>query len=287
MKWAAVHPAPGRWRFAAADALVAFAGARGMRVRGHPLLWHEQLPAWVEALEASPAALRRALAGHVGRLVGRYRGRVAAWDVVNEAVTPEGALRPTVFRALGDGYLAEAFGLAHAADPGALLFYNDFGLETPGRKADRVHRLLEGLRAAGAPVHGVGLQMHLDAARPPDLRALQATVAGFAALGLAVEVTEMDVRVRGLGGPPAARLARQRAVYRDGLAACLAGARCRAVTFWGLTDRHSWIDARFGADDPLLFDRDYAEKPALEGVREALAGAPGPALRPGAAGGGR
>lgn len=270
MKWTLVHPSPDRWCFEPADAVVAFAEDGDMRVRGHALVWHQQLPAWVGAC-ATPTALRAALADHIGRLVGRYRGRVAAWDVVNEAVTRGGGLRRTVFsRALGEGYIAEAFRLAHAADPGALLFYNDFGAETLGRKSDRVYRLLADLRADGAAVHGVGLQMHLDAAQLPDLDALHENIARLAALGLAVEVTEMDVRIRSLDGDRAARFAIQRDVYRDVLAACLAVPDCRAVTFWGLTDRHSWIDARFGADDPLLFDEGYREKPAYLGVRDAI-----------------
>jgi endo-1,4-beta-xylanase len=272
MKWAVVHPSLDRWCFEPADAVVAFAESRGMRIRGHALVWHEQLPGWVGACP-TPAALHAALADHIGRLVGRYRGRVAAWDVVNEAVTASGGLRRTMFsRALGVGYIAEAFRLAHAADPGARLFYNDFGAEALGRKSDRVHRLLADLRADGVPVHGVGLQMHLDAARLPDLDALRENIARLGALGLAVEVTEMDVRVRSLDGDRAARLARQGDVYRDVLAACLDAPACRAVTFWGLTDRHSWIDRRFGADDPLLFDEEYGEKPAYRGVRDAIVG---------------
>jgi endo-1,4-beta-xylanase len=272
LKWGPVHPAPERWELAPADAVVAFAERRAMRVRGHALVWHEQLPAWVSA--RMPAGrLHRVLGEHVQALVRRYRGRVAVWDVVNEAVAHDGrGLRRTLFeRRLGAGYVADAFHLAHAADPGAQLFYNDYGAEAPGRKADAVHDLVARLRAAGAPVHGVGLQMHVDGARPPGPDAVARNVARLAALGLAVEITEMDVRITTLPGDCGARLAAQRAMYRDLVGACLAVPGFRAVTVWGVTDRHSWVHARWGADDPLLLDAAYRPKPAYDGLWDAIA----------------
>jgi endo-1,4-beta-xylanase len=272
LKWGPVHPAPDRWELGPADAVVAFGESRAMRVRGHALVWHEQLPDWVGA-RMTATRLHRVLGDHVRRLVGRYRGRIALWDVVNEAIAGDGrGLRRTVLqRRLGGGHVADAFHLAHAADPAARLFYNDHGAEAPGRKADAVHELLARLRAAGAPVHGVGLQMHVDAARPPDPQAVARNVARLAALGLAVEISEMDVRVASLPGDRGARLAVQRGVYRDLVAACLEVPGFQAVTVWGVADRHSWIDARWGADDPLLFDDEYRPKPAYDGLRDAIA----------------
>jgi endo-1,4-beta-xylanase len=271
LKWALVHPAPDVWCYRPADAVVDFAEGRGVRIRGHVLLWHEQLPSWV-GHRMTASELGAALARHIGPLVRRYRGRVAVWDVVNEAVAPTGrGLRRTVFRqTLGEDYIAEAFWLAHAADPDAVLFYNEYGAEALDRKSDFVYRLLCDLREKRVPVHGVGLQMHVDAARLPDLDAVHDNVARLAALGLAVEITEMDVRLQSLAGDRARRLAIQRGVYRDIVSACLTGSRCRAVTFWGITDRYSWIDARWGADHPLLFDEDYRPKPAYLGVLDAI-----------------
>jgi endo-1,4-beta-xylanase len=274
MKWGPVHPGEREWRFEPADQLVAFAEAHRMRVHGHTLVWQAQLPDWVtRALSARNVA--RAMATHIETLVGRYRGRVAAWDVVNEALGAGGRRRRTVFfRALGPDYLAEAFRLAHAADPAARLYYNDEGVEGGGWKSDALYALVRGLVDRGVPIHGVGLQMHLDAGargRPtPD--AIAANVARLAALGLEVRISEMDVRIRRVRRRrPEGRLAAQRAVYHDVIAACARVPGFAGVTFWGLTDAHSWIDDRFGEDDPLLFDAAYAPKPAYFGVRDALA----------------
>jgi endo-1,4-beta-xylanase len=269
MKWGPVHPTARGWSFAPADRLVELAEAHGLSVHGHALVWHRQLPSWVDG-GMTPRRLAGELAGHVETLVGRYRGRVASWDVVNEAVADRGGLRRTVFLdALGPGYVADAFRLAHAADPAARLYYNDYGADALSPKADAVHDLVRRLLHDGVPLHGVGLQMHLRAARPPAPAAITAHVARLAALGLAVRISEMDVRIRRLRrGDP---LARQRRVYEDAIAACAGIPGFAGVTFWGLSDAHSWVHAEFGADAPLLFDRDYAPKPAYFGVRDALA----------------
>jgi endo-1,4-beta-xylanase len=269
MKWAPAHPAEDEWRFGPADRLVDFAEAHGMRVHGHTLVWHRQLPGWLTR-DLSRRAVAHRLTVHVETLVGRYRGRVAAWDVVNEAVSAAGTLRPTVFlRALGPGYVAEAFRLAHAADPGARLYYNDHGAEGRGWKADAVLALVRRLLDQGVPIHGVGLQMHLRATHPPRPDAIRANVARLAALGLEVRISEMDVRIRRVRRPDP--LAVQRRVYGDAIAACAGMPGFAGVTFWGVTDRHSWVHEEFGEDAPLLFDRDYAPKPAYLGALAALA----------------
>jgi endo-1,4-beta-xylanase len=270
LKWGPVHPAPHRWHFDPADRLVEFAEAHRLRIHGHALVWHRQLPGWL-----TPALSRRAvvqaLTSHVETVVGRYAGRIAAWDVVNEAVADDGRrLRDTFFlRTCGAGHIAEAFRLAHAADPGARLYYNDYGAEGAGPKSDAVYALVRRLLDEGVPVHGVGLQMHLRATHPPEPAAITANVARLRALGLEVRISEMDVRIRRVRqGDP---LARQHLVYQDAIAACVGMSGFTDVTFWGVTDAHSWIHRAFGNDDPLLFDRDYAPKPAYFGVRAALA----------------
>jgi endo-1,4-beta-xylanase len=269
MKWGPVHPTEHGWNFAPADRIVDFALAHGLRVHGHALVWHEQLPGWLTPT-LGQRALARALAEHVETLVGRYRGRVAAWDVVNEAVGDRGRLRRRVFqRALGPGYLAEAFRLAHAADPDARLYYNDHGAEADGAKSDVVYSLLRRLLDEGVPIHGVGLQMHLRATHPPEPDAVRANVARLTALGLEVRISEMDVRIRHVRRRDP--LAVQRRVYHDAIAACAETPGFAGLTVWGVSDAHSWIAARFGEDDPLLFDADYAPKPAYFGARDALA----------------
>jgi endo-1,4-beta-xylanase len=269
MKWSQIHPGESEWRFGPADHLVEFALGRSMRVHGHTLVWHQQLPRWVDGLK-SPASLAAALGRHIGTLVGRYRGRVASWDVVNEAVTDRGVFRDSIFlRRLGPGYIADAFGLAHGADPAARLYYNDFEAEGLGRKADAVYALVRRLVDDGLPIHGVGLQMHLDAAAAPAPDDVAANVARLAALGLEVRISEMDVRIRRLRARDP--LEGQRAVYQETLAACVNAPGFTGVSFWGVTDAHSWIHRRFGRDAPLLFDAVYAPKPAYFGVRDALA----------------
>ena len=269
MKWEAVHPFEHGWRFDPADHLVAFAEAHRMHVHGHTLVWHRQLPGWL-----TPARTRRqvtrALVSHIETLVGRYAGRVASWDVVNEAIADQGGLRDTYFlRTYGAGYVAEAFRLAHAADPGARLYYNDYGAEDVGRKSDAVYALAWSLLDQGVPLHGVGLQMHLRAAQPPAASAVAANVARLLALGLEVRISEMDVRIRRIRRDEPLTL--QRRVYHDAIVACAGMPGFAGVTFWGVGDAHSWIHGEFGEDAPLLFDRDYAPKPAYYGVRDALA----------------
>jgi endo-1,4-beta-xylanase len=272
MKWDPVQRQPGVFDFSGADQVVGFAETHGMNVKGHALVWHAATPAWVE--ELSPPELQIALEDHIRTVVGRYRGRVAVWDVVNEAIDDStGGLRDTLFlQGLGPGYIAQAFRLAREADPEALLVYNDYGAERLNRKSDAVYELVKGLKEGGVPIDGVGLQMHVDATRTPPVGEVAANMARLADLGLLVNISEMDVRIRGLGGATTSRLQRQREVYRDLVGACVAQPRCDTVTFWGFTDAHSWIDSFFAEDDPLLFDEQYQAKPAFFGVEDALRG---------------
>ncbi|CAA9282446.1 MAG: GH10 [uncultured Chloroflexi bacterium] len=274
MKFGPLQPERGRFDFAPADEIVAFGRDHGMAVRGHTLVWHRQNPEWIAALaERETAALWPALRAHIQAVMEHYRGQVAAWDVVNEAVADDGSPRDTLWlRALGAGYVAHAFRWAHEADPGAPLFYNDYGADGLGPKADAVHALLCDLLDQGVPVHGVGLQMHVGLGRlTPDPDAVAAHMRRLGALGLEVHVTEMDVRLQTGSGPLAERPAEQARVYERTLAACLSERACTSVTFWGFTDRHSWIPSFTGQDDaPLLFDPQYQPKPAYHAVARAL-----------------
>ena len=271
MKWDPVQKTPGVFDFSGADRIVEFAEERGMRVKGHALVWHGATPAWVTAL--SPPELRIAVEDHIRTVAGRYRGRVWAWDVVNEAIDDaQPGLRSTVFsRGLGSDYVAEAFRLARQADPEAQLIYNDYGGEGLNRKSNDVYNLVRDLKQRGL-VDGVGLQMHVSAASLPSIADIAVNIRRLAALGLQVNISEMDVRVRDVPGDTAAKLERQRQVYRDVVAACVAEPRCEAITLWGFTDAHSWIDGFFGPDDPLLFDDQYRAKPAFFGVQDAFLG---------------
>lgn len=279
LKWGSVEPRRGAPDYADADAIIAFAEAHAQVIRGHTLVWHLQLPAWVEGL--APADLRAALDAHIDRTVGRYRGRVAIWDVVNEALDDAGGLRDSVFlRALGPGYVADAFRRAHAADPAALLAYNDYGLEGDGPKTDAAVALLAGLLADGVPVHVVGLQAHLTAYElaigDTTETELRHAIQRFGALGLRVHLTELDLRVAALPVEPAARLAYQAAAYQRVVAICRDEPACDVVSFWGATDRDSWLDRGATDEDPLPWDDAGAPKPAVDAIRRALDGDAGP-----------
>jgi endo-1,4-beta-xylanase len=270
MKWAVIEPGPDKWNWAPADGLVAWASAHGMRVKGHALVWHQQIPSWVSSM-TDPKEIRRAFVDHITAEVTHFKGRVAAWDVVNEA-TLDDSLRPDIFlTALGPDYIKLAFETAHAADPGALLIYNDYGIEGRGAHSDFVYKMLEGLRASGTPVGGVGMQMHIDGGGNPSPADIRWSMQRLGGLGLHVNISEMDVRVSGLQGTPEVRIVLQRDVYHDVVAVCATEPECDAVTFWGFTDAFTWVDSFYGPNNhPLLFDGHYQKKPAYYGVLDAM-----------------
>jgi endo-1,4-beta-xylanase len=227
--------------------------------------------------------LHAALVRHVQGVVGHYKGKVAAWDVVNEALA-EGSSgdmrRDSPFFALGPTYIDEAFKLAKEADPQAVLFYNDYEIEGEGTpKSDAAYALCKRLKEAGVPIDGIGMQMHVDPRHWPSADSIKRNMERFAALGLTVEITEMDVPVGEIDGTIDEKLAKQSTIAHDIVAACVAVDKCAAVTFWGLTDTQSWLSsAEWGhlrgrlPHYPLLFNAAYQPKPVVAGVVEAFAG---------------
>jgi endo-1,4-beta-xylanase len=278
MKPSFVQPAAGTFDFQAPDAIFAFAAANAMTVRGHTLVWHQQNPAWLERVAATGADAAGALRDHIFGVVRHYRQDgpvpVPVWDVVNEALTDNGLVRDTLWsRALGPGYLADAFRWAHEADPDARLFYNDYGAEGMGRKANAVHAMLRDLMRDGVPIHGVGLQMHvgIGPGQSPTPTEVAANIARLRALDLEVHITEMDVKLQTGTGSDESRLADQAQVYAETLATCL-GAGVTSFTCWGFTDAHSWIPGFTGKPDGALpFDAAYQPKPAYHALARVLA----------------
>ncbi|MBA3327719.1 MAG: endo-1,4-beta-xylanase [Solirubrobacterales bacterium] len=266
MKWDVVAPEQGTFEFGPADEIVGRAHDAGQVVRGHTLVWHSQTPGWLGPLDAEE--LRAAMLEHIARVAGHFRGRVATWDVVNEAITDRGRLRRSVFlQRLGPGYVAQAFRAAREADPDAKLFINDFGIEGINPKSDRLYALVRELKAQGAPVDGVGFQMHVNLKGVPADFA--ANLRRFVALGVEVAVTEADVALR----QPASEgdLAAQARVFTDALRGCLEVAKCRSFTFWGFTDSRSWIpENQPGFGRATLLDSRLRPKPAYEAVQRAL-----------------
>ena len=270
MKFGPLHPEPDRYDFDDADLIVDFAQAHGMQVRGHTLVWHNQLPDWLKDGDWSKEELMEILHSHIDTVVGRYRGRVAAWDVVNEAITDNGTLRNSIWlRGIGPEYIEMAFRWAHEADPDALLFYNDYGAEGVCPKANAVYTLVEDLVKRGVPIHGVGLQMHVSLDWCPEAESVALNVERLSALGLQTHITEMDVRVP----EPATqeKLEAQATIYRDMLHGCISSEGCTAFVLWGFTDSHSWVPSFFpGYGSALIFDSNYEPKPACEALEEVI-----------------
>ena len=273
MKFDATEPRRGVYTFSEADSIVAFARAHAMQVRGHNLAWYLALPAWLTTGKFTRNELMTILHDHIFAEVAHYRGQVNIWDVVNEAVNDDGSLRNSIWlRGIGPDYLDLAFRWAHEANPRARLFYNDYGGEGLGRKSDAIYALLKGLLKRGVPIDGVGLQMHVSLASYPKPQNVLANMQRLTALGLEVQITEMDVKIQDDARSMQARLDAQASIYRDMLSTCLSVERCTAFVTWGFTDAHSWIPAFTGhSDAPLIFDEKYRPKAAyfaLVGVLE-------------------
>ena len=267
MKWSAIEPERGEFEFGPADDIVDRAGDARQKVRGHTLVWHAQLPDWVRELSAEE--LRQATREHIRTVMRHYADDVGVWDVVNEPVDDRGGLRESVFmRRLGPGFIEDAFRTARAADRDAKLYLNEIGAEGINAKSNRMYEIVRGLKAAGAPIDGVGFQTHanLDGLPGDFVQNMQR----FAALGLDIAITEADV---GLPLPAdAAKLDAQAAIYRDIVRSCRA-VDCRSLTFWGFTDGRSWIsETQAGMGAATLLDEELRPKPAFGAVQGALGG---------------
>ena len=273
MKWEVVEPKRGQLDFSEADKLVAFAKANKQKVRGHTLVWHSQLPAWltdgVKSGNIGKKELRRILKRHVKAEVRHFKGDVWAWDVVNEAFNEDGTLRDSLWlQQLGPGYIADAFRWANQADKKAILFYNDYNTEGINPKSDAAYNLIKQLRSEGVPIEGYGVQGHLstDYGLP---NGMEANLRRFAELGMKTAVTEADVRITLPASP--AEVQAQDNGYSYMLQSCLLERSCISFTVWGFTDKYSWIPGVFaGEGQANLFDEDYQPKSAYEVVQRDL-----------------
>ena len=294
LKWDAVHPTPDGYDFTEADRYVEFGEKNHMTIVGHTLVWHNQTPRWVfqdkngRPLSGTNAADRALLLArmrdHIHTVVGRYKGRIQIWDVVNEALNPNGTLRQSSWeKIIGPDYIEKAFQYAHEADPDAILRYNDFSLEDEPKRSAAI-ALMKKLLAEGVSVTAIGFQDHVQMKWPSAEREDE-TISAFAKLGLKVMITEMDVNV--LGGRRTAEVSEMASqgranTYANGLPpeieqqltqryADLFGVFIKhhndipLVTLWGATDADSWLNWR-GRNFPLLFDREGKPKPAFYSV---------------------
>ena len=271
MKFGPLSPAPGQYDFTEADAIVAFADKNNLVVRGHTLVWTNQLPQWLSDGAYTQSETREILRNHILTVVGRYRGKVQYWDVVNEALANDGSIASNNFwmEHIGPDYIALAFEWAHEADPDALLFYNESYAEGKGEKADGVISLAQSLIARGVPIHGIGMEMHTGLGWSPNPQEVAHNMQRISTLGLDVQITEMDVRIE----QPVTldELNQQARVYAEILRVCLKATNCSAFSVWGLTDANSWIPSVYpGTGSALIFDEIMQPKPAYEAMIKVL-----------------
>jgi endo-1,4-beta-xylanase len=291
MKWDVTQPTQTTYNFQPGDELVAFAQAHGMRVRGHNLCWYTQFPAWLApyAATATPQQMATLLQNHITTEVTHFKGQVFAWDVVNEAFddSAAAALRDSIWYdqpgigQTGTGYIAQAFRWAHAADPYALLFYNDYNIEEPGPKFDAVLSMVQDFVNNGVPINGVGFEMHVLNTYYPSATQLAQNMQALAALGLQVHITEMDVRlpVDSSGNASAADLQTQAQIYQTIMTVCLQQPNCTAFQVWGVSYNDSWIPSFFpGYGAALPFDFNYNPTPAFSALMTAMETTP-PSLK--------
>jgi endo-1,4-beta-xylanase len=272
--WAHLRPTPTEFRFEDADSLLAFAEANGMTMRGHTLVWYGAMPDWTKTI-AGAAATERAMTDHIEKVMGRYRGKVKTWHVVNEPIDDAKGdvpgLRPSLWLAnLGDKYIDLAFRTAHRVDPACKLVLNEYDLEsidgTSPKKREAFRRLIHSLLDRDVPLHGIGLQGHIRGQYQIDRDGLFAFVAELHSLGLAVHVTELDVIDNALPGPSAMHDALVATRAYDFLEPIVAAARPEIIATWGITDRHTWVPIWNKRKDglpnrPLPFDANCQPKP--------------------------
>jgi endo-1,4-beta-xylanase len=296
LKWESVHPQPGTYRFEGPDRYVAFGEKYRMFIIGHTLIWHNQTPRWVfQDDKGNPVdrdTLLSRMREHIQTVVGRYKGRIKGWDVVNEALNEDGTMRQSPWlKIIGEDYLQKAFEFAHEADPNAQLYYNDYSLENEAKRNGAIE-LIKKLKAAGVPIHAVGLQGH-DKLDWPSVEQQDATIAAFAKLGIKVNITELDidvlpraVRSQGAEVTLNAENSAQLNPYPNGLPDSMQQTLAKRyadlfavfvkhrdaierVTFWGVADGDSWLNnwpVRGRTSYPLLFDRAGQPKPAFDAV---------------------
>jgi endo-1,4-beta-xylanase len=286
MKIGPIHPTEDQYNFRNADAIIGFAQRNKIKVRGHNLVWHfeSQTPKWIfkdkDGNTASKELVLQRLKDHIMTVAGRYKGKVYAWDVANEVISdqPDEYLRPSDwYKICGEEYIAKAFQWAHEADPNALLFYNDYN-EISAVKREKIYKLVKGLKDAGVPIHGVGLQAHW-AVNEPSREQLDSTLKKFADLGLKIQITELDISVY-----PKEHNARERRPEDANTAFTAEKEKAQlekykmcfelfekyknaisGVTFWNISDKYSWLDnfpVRGRKDYPLLFDQNLKPKKA-------------------------
>ncbi|MBN1129266.1 MAG: endo-1,4-beta-xylanase [Chitinispirillaceae bacterium] len=274
MKPNAMQPSQNTFRFTTADRLVAFARENNMKIRGHTLVWHNQNPNWLASGSWTRQTLLAVMKKHIDSVVGYYKGKIYEWDVVNEAFDDGGAgtMRSSFWKnTIGEDYLDSAFVYAHRADPNALLYYNDYSTSTVNAKSTAIYNKIRTMLNNKIPIHGIGFQSHqMTSDNSAALyNNIKTNFDRFAALGLTIAITELDVRMQLPSDQT--KLQAQAAVYRSFMQAALATPACKTFMIWGFTDKHSWIPSTFsGYGDALIYNTNYQPKPAYTALLDVL-----------------
>jgi endo-1,4-beta-xylanase len=292
MKAVWIHPEWDRYNFSLADQLMEYGKKHRIKINGHTLIWHSQVPSFVRRMKSADS-LREYFTSHITTVAGRYNGKIFSWDVVNEALNEDGTLRNSIFlQHLGEDYIVEAFRLAQKASPDAELYYNDYNIERPKKRAGAI-AIIKKIQAAGVRIDGVGIQGHWRAARIP-LADIEQSIQEFSALGIKVMFTELDLSVlpnpRDQDNADVSRRTDENGpamnYYPNGLPDSVQAVLSKGyedlfrlflkhkdkisrITFWGVNDGQSWLNnfpIRGRTNYPLLFDRQFLPKPAFYAV---------------------
>lgn len=294
MKWEEIHPVPDTFNFDLSDKYVAFGQKNDMEIIGHTLVWHSQIGPWMNGVTDS-TIMAKYMKNHINTVAGRYKGKIDGWDVVNEALNDDGTLRESVFlKVMGEGYLPFAFKQAAEADPDAELYYNDYNMWQP-EKREGALKLVKLIQDSGARIDGVGMQAHWGL-EEPDLKEVEKSILAYAALGVQVMITELDITV--LPNPwdmEGAEVSQnfkefegdeQMNPYANGLPDSIQAKlekryvdifklflkhrdKISRVTFWGVGDGNSWLNGwpiQGRTNYPLLFDTQYKRKKSYDNV---------------------
>ena len=281
LKFSFIQPEQGKYDFTYSDAIVEFAEANNMEVRGHCLVWHKQLPEWLTEGDWTRNELLSILYNYITTVVKHYKGRIQYWDVVNEAITSEGTYRDSIwYRIIGPSYISYAFKWANQADPDALLFYNDYYAEGLNTKSNFIYDSINYLKnSLNTPIHGIGFQMHISSIYQPSTSELTANMERLAKIGLDIHITEMDVAID--GEVTQEKLDAQADIYRTIFETCLENNACKVFVMWGFTDRYSYFNDSESHSDTgaaLIFDESYQSKPAYNALVESLLSEPEPKI---------
>lgn len=270
LKWDAVHPREDKYDYSGGDKIVDFALKNNMKVRGHNLLWHQATPGWIAKPDMTLEKWQALVKDHLVNVMGHYKGKIVDWDVVNEPMDDNGQMRKSFWRDfLGPDYVEFMLRTAREIDPAAKLYLNDYAIEEMCPKADGFYRLVKDLKDKGVPLDGVGFQFHIDGNFTPDFASVNQNIKRFADLGLEIQITELDVRLK---VPPTENaLNKQAKIYAELLRLTLAYKNINAYIMWGLYDKHSWVpNAYSGYGAAMIFDEKAKAKPAYFAMKDVL-----------------